>query len=267
MVIDIHTHAFHPKIAARAVAHLNAAYSLTCACAGTAEDLLQRAGRAGIDRAVVLCAATDAAQVIPANNYALRLHQEYGAQGLLAFGTWHPDFADWEGQLERLRAAGIKGLKLHPDFQGFWLNDKRLLPFLDAAQDDFVFVVHVGDARPPRQNPSCPYKMMEIIRQFPRLRVVCAHFGGYRMWEHSLKALIGKPVWIDTSSTTAFVPPEMLRLMLRSHPQEYILFGSDYPLYDPAQEQERLQSMGRLSDATLELYQNNAAKLLDIALK
>ncbi|MGN0008202.1 MAG: amidohydrolase family protein [Desulfovibrionaceae bacterium] len=261
MFIDIHTHAFHPKIAARAVEHLNAAYHLTCQGAGTADDLLDRAGRAGLDACVVLCAATSAAQVEPANNYAIRLGQEHAGR-VIPFGTIHPDYTAWEQELERLRRAGIRGIKLHPDFQHFWLDDRRLLPIFEAAQEDFLFEIHIGDARPPRENPSCPYKMAAILRQFPRLQVICAHLGGYHQWRASMDALVGRPVWLDTSSSTPFLPPEMLRTILRRHPQEFLLFGSDYPLYDPGEELERLQRKGRLDDATLDLYRSNAEKIL-----
>ena len=207
--------------------------------------------------------AAHAAQVIPANNYAIRLAQDH-PEGIIAFGTVHPDYTDWESELARLKRHGIRGIKLHPDFQQFWLDDKRLLPIFDAAQDDFIFEIHIGDKRPPRENPSCPYKMAAIIRQFPRLRVICAHLGGYHQWRASMETLVGRPVWLDTSSSSPFLPPELLQTILRRHPQEYLLFGSDYPLYDPAEEMERLQRKGRLSDTTLDKYRSNAGKLLPL---
>ena len=42
MYIDIHTHAFHPKIAHKAVDHLNDFYSVNCAGDGTIAHLLER---------------------------------------------------------------------------------------------------------------------------------------------------------------------------------------------------------------------------------
>lgn len=260
MLIDIHTHAFHPKIAYKAVEHLNSYYAVSCAGDGTVSDLLARQKKAGIDRCVVLCAATDPAQVIPANNYAIMLQKEHPE--IIAFGTLHPGFAQWEKQLASLKAAGIKGIKLHPDFQGFWLNDPRLMPMLEQAQDDFVFEVHIGDYLPPEQNPSCPYKAAALLDAFPRLRLIAAHMGGYQQWDHALKALAGRDVWLDTSSTSSFVSPEMLQTLLNSHPRERILFGSDYPLYDPSDEANRLQAMSGFSDGEMEEIMSNARRLL-----
>ena len=142
MFTDIHTHAFHPKIARHAVEHLNEAYQLDCVGEGTIADLLLREKRSGIGRCVVLCAATTPGQVVPANDYAVTLQREHPE--VTAFGTLHPGYEAWESQLERLKAAGIRGLKLHPDFQHFWLDDPRLLPMLEAAQDDFFFLFHIG---------------------------------------------------------------------------------------------------------------------------
>lgn len=262
MLIDIHTHAFHPKIAHKAVEHLNDYYTVSCAGTGTVTDLLARQAKAGIERCVVLCAATQPAQVIPANNYAILLQKEY--PNIIAFGTLHPAFTEWEKQLAHLKAAGIRGIKLHPDFQGFWLNDPRLLPMLEHAQDDFVFEVHIGDYLPPDQNPSCPYKAAALLDAFPRLRLIAAHMGGYQHWSYALEALAGRDVWLETSSTTPFINPELLGKLLAKHPRERVLFGSDYPLYDPGDEAYRLQKMTGFSDTEMEEIMSNAQPLLGL---
>ena len=264
MHIDVHTHAFHPKIAHKAVAHLNDFYDVQCAGNGTVEHLLERERAAGMDTCVVLCAATSPAQVIPANNHAIRLNREYDA--VMAFGSIHPGFADWEAELARLKRAGLRGIKLHPDFQGFCLDDARLLPIFEAAQEDFIFLFHVGDDITPRENPSCPYKLARLMDMFPRMRVIAAHLGGYRMWEHALIALgqhQHKNLWLDTSSVTPFVHAEELRYLLRAFPADRLLFGSDWPLYDPLEELERLRDMAGLSEAELERLLCNASTLLD----
>ncbi|MEG6503030.1 MULTISPECIES: amidohydrolase family protein [unclassified Desulfovibrio] len=263
MRIDIHTHAFHPKIAHKAVEHLNEHYSVACAGNGTITNLLENERRAGIDMCVVLCAATAPAQVIPANNYAISLQRAH-PDNVIAFGTVHPGYAQWEAELDRLEAAGIRGIKLHPDFQGFWLNDPRLLPIFEAAQGRFVFEMHIGDKTSPEKNPSCPYKLAAIVDAFPRLQVIAAHFGGYRMWAHALKALTGKErpnLWFDSSSTTPFATPMLVKTLLTAYPADRILFGTDWPLYDPLDEKRRLQEKGGLSDSMLERLMSNATAI------
>lgn len=264
MYIDIHTHAFHPKIAHKAVDHLNSFYSITCSGDGTINNLLEREQEAGLEKCVVLCAATAPAQVIPANNYAISLQREHPDR-VIAFGTVHPGYDNWENELARIKAAGIRGIKLHPDFQSFWLDDPRLLPIFEAAQKDFVFEIHIGDKTSPDKNPSCPYKLANILRQFPGIRVIAAHFGGYRMWSHALEVFAGNNfdnLWFDTSSTTPFASPELAHQLLNTFPRERILFGTDWPLYDPVEELQRLQTLGGLSDSEMEIIMSNASALL-----
>ena len=264
MNIDIHTHAFHPKIAHKAVDHLNDFYSVNCAGDGTIAHLLERERKAEMEKCVVLCAATAPAQVIPANNYAITLQKEHEDR-VIAFGTVHPGYENWESELKRIKAAGIRGIKLHPDFQSFWLDDPRLLPIFEAAQKDFVFEIHIGDKTTPAQNPSCPYKLAAILRQFPGMRVIAAHFGGYRMWAHALDALAGnrfENLWFDTSSTTPFATPLLAKKLLGAFPRERILFGTDWPLYDPVEERQRLQRLASLTDAEMETIMSNATSLL-----
>lgn len=264
MYIDIHTHAFHPKIAHKAVDHLNSFYSITCSGDGTIANLLERESEAGLEKCVVLCAATAPAQVIPANNYAISLQREHPDQ-VIAFGTVHPGYDNWESELARIKAAGIRGIKLHPDFQSFWLDDPRLLPIFEAAQKDFVFEIHIGDRTSPEKNPSCPYKLASILRQFPGMRVIAAHFGGYRMWSHALEVFSDnrfENLWFDTSSTTPFATPELAHKLLNTFPRERILFGTDWPLYDPVEELQRLQTLGGLSDSEMEIIMSNASTLL-----
>ena len=264
MYIDIHTHAFHPKIAHKAVDHLNSFYSITCSGDGTIANLLEREKEAGLDKCVVLCAATAPAQVIPANNYAISLQREH-PERVIAFGTVHPAYDNWESELARIKAAGIRGIKLHPDFQSFWLDDPRLLPIFEAAQKDFVFEIHIGDRTSPEKNPSCPYKLASILRQFPGMRVIAAHFGGYRMWSHALEVFSDnrfENLWFDTSSTTPFATPELAHKLLNTFPRERILFGTDWPLYDPVEELQRLQNLGGLKDSEMEVIMSNASALL-----
>lgn len=261
MRLDMHTHAFHPKIARKAVAHLNSAYDLTCEGDGTIAHLLEQERAAGIDMAAVLCAATTPSQVIPANNYALELQRTYPDR-VLAFGTCHPGFDRWGEELDRLERNGIAGIKLHPDFQGFRLDDPALLPILDACQGRFVLLTHVGSRLPPARRPSTPAMLARIAAAFPRLTIIAAHFGGYRMWEHTLTDLPPSDnLWCDTSSTSPYASPELLRALMTHFPPDRLLFGTDWPLSSPEGELRRFQEKSGLSDSRMDALMSNALPL------
>lgn len=259
MRIDVHTHALSPKIATKVLGQLQEHYGITPIGDGLVEDLLRQADMAGLDRVVVHSAATAPAQVIPANNWAIELEREHPR--VTAFGTLHPQYEDWESELERLKRHGIRGIKLHPEFQGFWLDDPALHPLIEAAQDDFAFMVHIGDALPPEKNPSCPYKLANLMDLFPSATFIAAHLGGYLHWEHALETIIGRDVYIDTSSSLPYMEQTTLEEIFRRHSRERILFGSDYPLFSPATELGLLEQRLSLRESELEDLMSNAEAL------
>ncbi len=251
MFTDTHCHVFHPKIAHKALKHLEGHYGLRPQGTGLLDDLLARADRAGIERVVVHTAATDPAQVIPANNWALELMRQ--SPRVTAFGTLHPECPDPDRELDRLERAGVVGLKFHADFQGFFLDDPKFYTLMERIGSRFLLMFHVGDRLPPEQNPSCPVKLARLRREFPGPVIIAAHLGGYLHWDHAVEHLAGQDVYLDTSSSLRLIADHTLRALLRRHPAERLLFGSDYPLFDPGDEirlvEQRLVPLGlRLDD-------------------
>ena len=264
MYIDIHTHAFHPKIAHKVVAQLEDHYNIKPVGTGLAEDLKERLNRAGFDRAVVLCAATTPAQVVPANAFARDLQTQY-PDTFIAFGAIHPYCQDWEDHIAAMKKAGVRGLKFHPEFQNFFLDDPALEPILEAVGEDMLVMCHVGDSLPPEENPSCPYKLQALRRRFPKVRFIAAHMGGYLHWEHALKTYIGEPVYIDTSSALPLMNPALCAEIFRRHPREFILFGSDYPLFDPSEALYDVDHAFKLSDEAMDDLLLNSARALGLS--
>lgn len=261
MSIDFHAHVFHPKIARKVLEQLQDHYGIAPVGTGLVEDLLSSLARAGINRAVVHTAATRPDQVIPANNWSIFVQQTY--PGLSAFGTLHPDYQDWEKELDRLEKNGIKGLKFHPDFQGYDLADPRLDPIFEEMGKRFILMLHVGDRLPPDINPSSPGKVAAIRKKHPELIIVAAHLGGYLHWHDALKYLAGKDIYMDTSSSLAFINEDLLTQILDRHPLERLLFGSDYPLFDASKELRLLKNKAGFSENRIEALLKNGCSLID----
>ena len=256
--VDVHTHALHSKIAEKVLRQLAEHYRITPKFPGTWDDLQQRMKDCGIGKCFVHTAATRPDQVIAANNWAISLKQYSMA---IPFGTMHIDYTDMEGELARLWDSGIRGIKLHPDFQKFWLDDPKLLPLFGAMEGRFTLMVHVGDRVPPKDNPSCPYKVAAIKRKFPKLQMIAAHFGGFHHWEHVIEAYRGLGIYMDTSSSLFMIPQEQLEQIFNFFPRHLFLFGSDYPIWDPAAERDELQRRLRLSDSELEEIMTAGSRL------
>ena len=258
MRTDIHTHVFHPAVAAKALARL-AGLGFSATGSGLVADLLERAQRAGMDRVVVHNVATAPAQVTPVNNFAIALQRQHPE--VVAFGSVLPAAPGWEHELDRLEKAGIKGIKWHPNFQNLAFDAPILAPVIEAAQSRFIFMCHVGCEEPLGHNPASPYKLRALIRNFPKARIIAAHMGGYANGAAALDALAGQHIWLDTSNTEQLGDAE-LRALFAAHPRERILFGSDYPLFDPQKSYTRLQRRLRFTQSEMEELATNASSLL-----
>lgn len=260
MFIDAHTHVFHPKIAHKILAQLQGHYTIPPVGTGLIDDLINRLDSANLDKAIVLTAATAPAQVIPANNCAIEIKQNHDR--LIPFGTVHPDFVRMESELNRLEENGIKGLKFHPDFQGFRMDDAALFEVMEMIDDRFICLFHVGDTLPPDKNPSCPRKLATLRKAFPKPKIIAAHMGGYRHWDEAITHLADADVFVDSSSVTSFVDRTVFNKLFNTFGTERILFGSDYPLFDSADEITRLKNAMGISEDRLEAILRNASRLL-----
>lgn len=260
MLIDCHTHAFADKIAEKAVIQLIDYYQIHTVFGGRLSDLLTVAVEAKLDALIMLVAATKPEQVKPANDWALalqgtdppELETKYGLSALpqiIPFGTYHPDDPNWLGEIQRLRKAGVKGIKLHPEFQRIDLADPRLRDFWAEIESDFIVMIHVGDPVHSESNYSTPRKVAAILDDFPKLRVIAAHMGGYLFWNEAYDILAGRDLYLDTSSTLPYINPVLLQKLITKHGIGKVLFGSDYPLRAPVQDFEVLKELDWLTAA------------------
>lgn len=274
MLIDCHTHAFADKIADKALSYLIDYYGIPTDNGARYGNLIDAAQDASLSALVLLAAATKPDQVRPLNDWilntlpALKNNTEVKSSSLpqvIPFGAFHPGDAMWQSEIARLRDANIKGIKLHPEFQGIDLADTALNDFFAEVENDFVVMVHVGDNNVSKQNLSTPAKVVAIHTAFPKLRIIAAHMGGYHFWNEVYEVLAGKDIFIDTSSAISYMDHSMIRKIISRHGTERILFGSDFPLRTPKEEYEVLDSLHWLSASDKEKISGiNCAKLLGI---
>lgn len=273
MIIDFHAHAFPDGVAAKVVAQLAQHYGQPPAADGTLAGLLAGQRAAGVELTVVHTTATRPQQVRAANDWAIRLgqnsltpHSPVDAH-LLPFGTLHPAYPDIPAELARLKAAGLRGLKFHPDFQGFYLDSPAAIELFSAVGQDFVVLVHIGDLRSlGRPDYSSPARLRRLVEALPGLRVVAAHLGGYRMWDEVEDVLALENVYVDTSSSLAFLEPAEAARLIHRYGVERVVFGSDYPLWSARDELERLARLPLNQAERERILWHNAAQLLGLNL-
>ena len=163
MVIDFHVHAFNPKVAEKAVEKLQAQSGITPFTRGTAEETIQRFDEWGIDKGVLLSVATKPAQQRVINDWCA---QQDGGR-FISFGGIHPDAEDYEQEIAHIKELGLHGIKLHPDYQGFMIDDERMDKIYDAIERaDLPVIFHSGyDCVSPDIIHSTPERALNMIKK------------------------------------------------------------------------------------------------------
>lgn len=258
MIIDFHAHIYPEKIAAKATQAIADFYDTTMKYWGSTEDLLASGRGIGVEKYIVHSTATKAAQVESINNFIVETcsqHPEF-----IGFGTMHPEYENFAEELKRMKSMGLKGVKLHPDFQKFQIDTPQMDPIYDEiAKNNMPILVHAGDCR---YDFSGPKRILNVHKKHPDLIIIAAHFGGYTEWDKSMEYLVGTDVYFDTSSTFWKLPIDKAQEMINKHGYEKFLFGSDYPMWDHAEELERFNKLDLTSEQRDAILYKNASKLL-----
>ncbi len=256
-IIDIHTHIFPDKIAKKAVKAIGDYYGVGMGRLGTVDDLIKSGCSIGVSKFIVHSSATTVQQIRPINKYLCSVQASHPE--LIGFSTLHPDMADVAGEIENIIALGLKGVKLHPEFQKFAIDDDKMMPVYEEIEGRLPVLIHMGDKN---SDLSSPLRLARVLDRFPDLVVIAAHFGGYQMWNLSCEHLIGRRIYMDTSSSLAFLSPDRAVEMIRRHGVEKMLFGSDYPMWDHQEELQRFLQLDLTENERRAIFHDNAHRLL-----
>ncbi len=264
MKIDFHTHIFPESVASRAIPHLAAKCGGEPFASGTLTGLLASMDENEIDISVFLQIATNENQMQKINDFAINVMND-NPNKVIAFGSVFPFSEEAVGELKRIHAAGICGIKLHPEYQNFEVIDPRLFPVYEFCQNaNMTIVFHAGidPAYRERLNAS-PKALREVALAFPDLKIVCAHLGAMFLWDEVPKHLCGlKNVWFDTACVGRFVTKEQFLKIYQSHFKENFLFATDSPWSSPKIESDFIESCGLSADEIEAIYSKNAIDLL-----
>ena len=261
MMIDFHTHCFPDRILDKAMSALRENSGMVeTPTDGSLHDLRRYMREAGIDRSVVLNIATNPRQQRNVNNFAI----ENNSRDLVMFGSVHPFAEDALEELERLKDAGIMGIKLHPDYQEFFVDDFAVFPVYEtAARLGLITVFHAGlDCGLPGEIHCPPDRLKKALPVFGGGVVVAAHFGGYMMWDEVLTHLAGKNLYFDTSFCGARIPKDLAVKLVNAHGADKILLGSDLPWSPTRNEAGFIRSLGLRPDTVDRILGLNAQMLL-----
>ncbi|MBQ1553668.1 MAG: amidohydrolase family protein, partial [Clostridia bacterium] len=181
MIIDFHTHTFPDKIAGRTIEKLKEASGTVPFVSGTNDALNGSMRQAGIDLSVVLPVATNPDKVSHINEISASLN---GKDGLYHFGCLHPECSDVAGEVKHICSLGLKGVKIHPVYQGADLDDDKFIRILDeCGAAGLIVVTHSGlDIGFPGVVRCSPEIVHRAIEKAGPVTLVLAHMGGWRNW-------------------------------------------------------------------------------------
>lgn len=241
MIIDAHTHAFPDHIASIAIEKLENSSKTKSCLNGTIADLLRSMDRAGIEASIVACIATAPAQF----KSILEWCQSISSPRIIPLPSVHPDSPDIAGEIRKIRDAGFVGIKLHPEYQSFYLDEERAYSiYREASNNGLLILFHCGhDISYPDSDRSSPARLARVRRDFPELEIVASHLGGWRQWDGVIHHLVGKDIYLDTSYTIGYIDENSLRTILTYHPPNRILFGTDSPWKDQQEEIRLINSL------------------------
>lgn len=277
MIIDMHTHTFPDKIAEKAIEKLKQAGRIVPFTDGTMQGLKDSMQRAGIDYSVVLPVATNPEKVRSMNDVSIAMT---GKDGLIYFGCMHPDCAYWHEELGRIADAGLKGIKIHPVYQGVDIDDECFVRILTRAGElGLTVITHAGaDIGFPGKVHCHPEMVVRALKKAGPVRLILAHMGGWKNWRNVEKLLPQENVLIDTSFALGEITPleagdyseEERKLLskedfcriVRAFGSERVLFGTDSPWADQQNSVADILALDLTEEEKENILWRNAKKIL-----
>ena len=262
MIIDVHTHMFPRKIAQTALQTMQQNCHTALFADGTEEALMACEKRARVDWAIVQPVATNPEKVSHLNDSVLAINRRTQHTGLLSFGAMHPACPYWEQELERLKLAGVIGVKLHPPYEKVDMDDPRSIAILRrCAEMGLIVLIHSGrDVGIPQATEALPVKIRRALDAVGPMKLIAAHMGGWGCWNDARALLADTGIFFDTAFSLGKMMPaddrhewreEDLRLLdeeafcelVDAFGAGHVLFGTDSPWADPEQEMLKISGL------------------------
>lgn len=263
-VIDIHTHAFPDALAERAINSLiqgcNGEY-MPCSD-GTLNGLLNNMEKFHIDLSVVQPVITKPSQTKTLNEWAQSIQNDK----IISFGGIHPDSDDCKRDIDFVCDLGLKGIKFHPEYQQFEIDDPKMLKIYDyALSKGLIILFHAGyDPAYPPPIHSSPKRFAEISKEMQGGVMIAAHLGGQRQWDEVYEDLAGTNMYLDTSMGFNYYSNEQFLRIVEKHGADKILFGTDSPWSRGDEEIKSLEAMPLSQEQKELIFYKNAKRILDI---
>ena len=264
MYIDFHIHAFADEIAERAISKLEITSDLKAYTNGKISNAVEKLEKWNIDRGVLLPIATKPSQQTTINDWAADIQKNHSR--IIAFGSIHPEAPDAFDELERIKSLGLRGIKLHPDYQNFFIDDEKIYPIYEKCGElGLPVIFHAGfDPLSPEIVHALPKASARAHEAVPQMTMILAHLGGMYHWDEVEEYLVGEDIYFDTAFIGGNIKDEQAERIIKKHGADKILLASDCPWHETTCEIALINRLNITDDEKQMIFHKNAEKLLGI---
>lgn len=267
-IIDFHTHIFPDSIAEKTIKVLKSnikrerGKSVNNYTDATLSGLKKSMEENGIFMSVILPIVTNPKSTAHINEFALKINREN--RNIISFAGIHPLSENISKTMEEIKNAGFFGIKLHPEFQNFYINSPEGIKILEEAEKQGLYtVIHSGaDIGMPPPVHCTPEMLKDVLNYVSGKYIIAAHLGGWSMPDRVEKCLVGTNIMFDTAFIKDYVSEDRITRIINSHGSEKIVFGSDSPWENPKDTAKFITSLNINSDAISNILYKNAARII-----
>lgn len=259
-IADAHAHIFPTKIAAKATKSIGDFYETEMFSDASSEKLLEAGEKIGISKYIVCSSAVTPEQASHINKFIARECEK--EEKFIGFAALHPEMEDYKEEIEKAVSYGLRGVKIHSDFQKVDIDKPGTIDFYkEIAKNNLPVLFHMGDWR---YDYSSPVRLSNLMKQVPDLKVMAAHFGGYNRWQDVKDLEPNENLYFDTSSSLTEIGKDMALSLIEKFGVDKFFFGTDFPMWDPAEELERFLSLGLSESENEKILYGNFEKFFNI---
>ena len=236
--------------------------------------MLEEYTKSGVEKLVLFAWDAETASHRPPvrNEFVAKIADQF-PEKIIGFASVDPHKKSSVQDLEvAVNDLKLRGLKLHPQAQGFEPNDPKYYPiYAKCVELNIPITFHTGSTywgagldgggglKLRRSNPML---LDDIAADFPELKLIMAHPGWPWQDEQLAIATHKENVFIDLSGwSPKYFQPLLVTYMAKMIPHKF-LFGTDYPMLSPARWLSDFETIPLRPEVRRMILRDNATKLL-----